>query len=299
MSFENQYRTQDYIIDINYIFPNITILLIKCPKWMSGMNQNKIKQLAVSLRAKKSLCAIFAGVAILGGCGVEPYSEPYHPKSFAPVVTVAGQQPPALVAFNDKAIKMPRYEDPSGLRWTRLLRHQAECMEKPQCAQPYRKYLKQFKKFGGEPLAKAVNDVSDLVQYQIGYSDTLYGKDDDYWATPAETVRHGEGDCKDQAVLQYFILRSLGVPSNRMFIAYVNADRTNGNDNETDHAVLLVNVAPVGKLQDFLVMNDTLGVFPDSMYEKDWRQHRYTFFDARNENGFWATKRDRVYGLSW
>lgn len=49
----------------------------------------------------------------------------------------------------------------------------------------------------------------------------LWGQDD-YWATPAELLRAGGGDCEDLAAAKYFALRERGVPAQRMRLVYVH-----------------------------------------------------------------------------
>jgi len=49
----------------------------------------------------------------------------------------------------------------------------------------------------------------------------------DYWATPLETLGRGIGDCEDYAIAKYFSLLILGVPGDHLRITYVKA-RTGG-----------------------------------------------------------------------
>lgn len=49
----------------------------------------------------------------------------------------------------------------------------------------------------------------------------------DYWATPIESLRKGEGDCEDYALAKYFTLRHLGVSGEKLRITYVKALRLN------------------------------------------------------------------------
>jgi len=63
---------------------------------------------------------------------------------------------------------------------------------------------------------------------QFTYKDdmTLWGEED-YWATPEEFIGKNSGDCEDYVVTKYFILRSLGVPDERLYLTYVKAVREN------------------------------------------------------------------------
>lgn len=47
----------------------------------------------------------------------------------------------------------------------------------------------------------------------------LWGRAD-YWATPAELLRAGAGDCEDLASAKYFALRELGIPAERLRLVY-------------------------------------------------------------------------------
>lgn len=51
-------------------------------------------------------------------------------------------------------------------------------------------------------------------------SDRRMWGQDDYWATPAELLRAGGGDCEDVAVAKYFALRERGVPARRLRLVY-------------------------------------------------------------------------------
>lgn len=42
----------------------------------------------------------------------------------------------------------------------------------------------------------------------------------EHWATPYEFILHNGGDCEDFAIAKYFLLRSLGVPQERLQITY-------------------------------------------------------------------------------
>lgn len=50
---------------------------------------------------------------------------------------------------------------------------------------------------------------------------------EDYWATPEEFIGKNGGDCEDYVVAKYFVLRSLGVDDQYLFLTYVKAVREN------------------------------------------------------------------------
>lgn len=54
-------------------------------------------------------------------------------------------------------------------------------------------------------------------------SDSHIWKQEDYWATPLETLVRGAGDCEDFVIGKYFSLVHLGVPPERLRLIYVRA----------------------------------------------------------------------------
>ena len=63
----------------------------------------------------------------------------------------------------------------------------------------------------------AVNAFFNRLQFIEDRS--LWGKED-YWATLAETLMQGGGDCEDLALAKYFTLLQLNIPDNRLRISY-------------------------------------------------------------------------------
>ncbi|WP_430626811.1 transglutaminase-like cysteine peptidase [Yanghanlia caeni] len=53
--------------------------------------------------------------------------------------------------------------------------------------------------------------------------DAAIWKQEDYWATPLETLGRGIGDCEDFVIGKYFSLVHLGVPPDRLRLIYVRA----------------------------------------------------------------------------
>lgn len=50
----------------------------------------------------------------------------------------------------------------------------------------------------------------------------LWGQND-YWASPLETLGRGAGDCEDYAIGKYFSLMAAGVPGSKLRLVYVRA----------------------------------------------------------------------------
>jgi len=67
---------------------------------------------------------------------------------------------------------------------------------------------------------QAANDYFNQVQW-------LWDKDhwgqEDYWATPIETLATNGGDCEDYSIGKYFSLTSIGMPTEKLRITYVKA----------------------------------------------------------------------------
>jgi predicted transglutaminase-like cysteine proteinase len=57
--------------------------------------------------------------------------------------------------------------------------------------------------------------------------DSAHWGQEDYWATPAESVGSNGGDCEDFAIAKYFLLKELGVPIAKLRMTYVKATRLN------------------------------------------------------------------------
>lgn len=61
----------------------------------------------------------------------------------------------------------------------------------------------------------------------------------DYWATPLETLGKGQGDCEDYVIAKYYTLALLGVPTDKLRLIYVQARTGAGSGSPTQaHMVL-------------------------------------------------------------
>ncbi|MDH1262530.1 cysteine protease LapG [Pseudomonas sp. GD03944] len=80
----------------------------------------------------------------------------------------------------------------------------------------------------GLPERELLSEVNRFFNRQIRFSDdTRVWQENDYWATPIESLVKGAGDCEDYSIAKYFTLRRLGVPSEKLRITYVKALRQN------------------------------------------------------------------------
>lgn len=58
-------------------------------------------------------------------------------------------------------------------------------------------------------------------------SDEGHWSEEDYWATPLETLGSQGGDCEDFVIAKYFSLLQMGVPQEKLRITYVKALKLN------------------------------------------------------------------------
>lgn len=74
------------------------------------------------------------------------------------------------------------------------------------------------------PESEVLRRVNDHWNRTVRFGeDTDIWRQDDYWATPLETMGRGRGDCEDYVIAKYFTLRALGVPESRLRLTYVRA----------------------------------------------------------------------------
>lgn len=66
--------------------------------------------------------------------------------------------------------------------------------------------------------------VNDFFNRTILWEDDwVIWQQEDYWATPMETLGKRAGDCEDYSIAKYMSLRLLGVDNNKLRLIYVNA----------------------------------------------------------------------------
>jgi len=66
--------------------------------------------------------------------------------------------------------------------------------------------------------------VNQFINRAVSFvSDQQAWGEEDYWATPAQTLSRGQGDCEDFAIAKYFSLVRMGVPSERLRLTFVKA----------------------------------------------------------------------------
>ncbi|HLD68915.1 MAG TPA: transglutaminase-like cysteine peptidase [Pseudomonas sp.] len=72
--------------------------------------------------------------------------------------------------------------------------------------------------------AAKLEAVNAFINRSVLYaSDQVIWGEHDYWATPAQTLERGVGDCEDFAIAKYFSLVRMGVPSEKLRLTFVKA----------------------------------------------------------------------------
>jgi hypothetical protein len=84
-------------------------------------------------------------------------------------------------------------------------------------------YAERFEKLRNRPLAEKCAVVNAAVNKDIAFVwDQWNYTIEERFATPAETLREGRGDCEDYAIMKYFLLRHLDVPTDNLLLAVVD-----------------------------------------------------------------------------
>ena len=77
---------------------------------------------------------------------------------------------------------------------------------------------------GSASVSDKLSAVNDFWNQQVVASlDSRIWKEEDYWATPIETLGKGAGDCEDFVIGKYFSLTRLGLPAQQLRLIYVRA----------------------------------------------------------------------------
>lgn len=112
------------------------------------------------------------------------------------------------------------------------------------------------------PEREQIDAINRFFNQQLQFSDdTWVWQQEDYWATPIESLVKGAGDCEDYALAKYFTLRRLGVPSERLRITYVKALSVN-----QAHMVLSYYATPTA---DPLVLDNLVPVIKPASQRRD------------------------------
>ncbi|HEX8956618.1 MAG TPA: transglutaminase-like cysteine peptidase [Burkholderiaceae bacterium] len=113
----------------------------------------------------------------------------------------------------------------------------------PQAFADWQKLLKDVKDL---PINDKLKRVNEFFNRHIHYAtDWEVWNQEDYWATPMESLSKGRGDCEDYVIAKYYVLRESGVPDRQLRLIYVRA-HFGGADSAAQeaHMVLAYYAAP-------------------------------------------------------
>lgn len=80
-----------------------------------------------------------------------------------------------------------------------------------------------IKKNENQPPLKQLTAINQFFNLFTFTSEKNEQGEEDNWKSPNEFIKDGEGDCEDFAIAKYFTAISLGIPSEKLRIAYVKS----------------------------------------------------------------------------
>lgn len=99
--------------------------------------------------------------------------------------------------------------------------HQLEINSSGNIQKRYRAWGKLIDSLRNQPIEVQLTKVNDFFN-QFQYESDMEARGvEDYWKSPEEFIEDGGGDCEDYALIKYFTLIVLGVPTERLRITYV------------------------------------------------------------------------------
>lgn len=120
---------------------------------------------------------------------------------------------------------------------------------------------------------------NDFVNQLVFVDDIKHWKQQDYWATPLQTIVSGGGDCEDFSLAKYFTLTGMGMDEDKLRLAYVKALQLN-------QAHMVVSYYESPKAVPLVLDNLNTHIQPAS--QRDDLYPVYSF----NAAGLWLNKRN-------
>lgn len=97
--------------------------------------------------------------------------------------------------------------------------------------------------------------------YIVGDEDINIWGQEDYWATPLETLAKGAGDCEDFVIAKYFSLVRAGVDPDKLRFVYVRA-RIGGPRSATTIAHMVLGYYPTPTAEPLILDNLSASIQP-------------------------------------
>ena len=132
---------------------------------------------------------------------------------------------------------------------------------RPQALLDWQKLLHDAKDL---PIADKLKRVNEFFNRHIAFGEDIdvWGQED-YWATPMESLSKGRGDCEDYVIAKYFVLRELNVPDQQLRLIYVKA-RIGGPDSTVQQAHMILAYYPSPDAEPLVLDNLITDIRPAS-----------------------------------
>jgi predicted transglutaminase-like cysteine proteinase len=127
--------------------------------------------------------------------------------------------------------------------------------------------------------AKRMKAANDFVNQLVFVDDIKHWKQEDYWATPLQTIVTGGGDCEDFSIAKYFTLTEMGMQEDKLRLTYVKALTIN-------QAHMVVSYYETPKSTPLVLDNLNTLILPATQRDDLWPVYSF------NGTGLWLTKRN-------
>ena len=132
---------------------------------------------------------------------------------------------------------------------------------KPQALAEWQNLLQEAKDL---PINEKLKRVNTFFNHHITFAEDIdvWGQDD-YWATPMESLSKGRGDCEDYVIAKYFVLRELNVPEKQLRLIYVKA-HIGRVDSQVEQAHMILAYYPTPDEEPLILDNLITDIRPAS-----------------------------------
>lgn len=120
---------------------------------------------------------------------------------------------------------------------------------------------------------------NDFINQLVFVDDIQHWGQEDYWATPLQTIVTGGGDCEDFSLAKYFTLTGMGMGEEKLRLTYVKALKL-------EQAHMVVSYYPTIKSVPLVLDNLNTRILPAT--QRDDLYPVYSF----NGKGLWITRKD-------
>lgn len=126
---------------------------------------------------------------------------------------------------------------------------------------------------------RRLDAANDFVNQLVFVDDIQHWKQQDYWATPLETIVSGGGDCEDFSIAKYFTLTGMGMDEDKLRLTYVKALRLN-------QAHMVVSYYSNPKAMPLVLDNLNTRILPANERDDLWPVYSF------NGKGLWLNKKN-------